>query len=98
MNQIKLPWEIKNTYDGYVQSENGSDNIIDHVVLAEFDIDTGSTVRYQYPEEVPYCSSDWLAENMLPEGVHNRDEDWTYMFLNRKCRRIDQIYVSLMLD
>ena len=39
----------------------------DYVVLAEFDINTGSTVRHQYPSKIIDYTEDWLAENMLPE-------------------------------
>ena len=61
--------------------------------LAEFDIDTGSTVRHQFPETVPGYKNDWFAELMLPEGAHNRDKDWTYIFLNRDQRQIDEVCV-----
>ena len=57
--------------------------LCEYIVLAEFDIDTGSTVRCQFPEKIPNYKEDWFAENMLPEGVHNRVSDYTYMFLNR---------------
>ena len=85
MNNNKLPWELKNTYD---MKSNTSTNVIEYIVLSEFDIDTGSTVRHQYPISNPYCTEDWLAEHMLPEGVHNREEDWTYMFLNRESQSV----------
>ena len=58
--------------------------LLSHVVLAEFDIDKGSTVRLQYPSDVPHVSPDWLAEHMIPEGAHAREMDVTYMFLNRQ--------------
>lgn len=58
--------------------------MVNYVVLAEFDIDTGSTVRHQYPQSIDGYTEDWLAEHMLPEGLHNRTEDWTYIFLNRE--------------
>ena len=64
--------------------------LCDYIVITEFDIDTGSTVRHQYPEKIGGVAEDWLAENMLPEGAHNRDEDSTYMFLNRDRRRLDE--------
>jgi hypothetical protein len=64
--------------------------LCDYIVLTEFDIDTGSTVRHQYPEKIEGVAEDWLAENMLPEGAHNRDEDSTYIFLNREERRLDE--------
>jgi len=70
-----------------------SDNkkqLVDYVVLAEFDIDTGSTVRHQYPNNIPDYKADWFAEFMLPEGAHNRDLDFNYIFLNRDSPHVDQ--------
>jgi hypothetical protein len=63
--------------------------LVDFVLLAEFDIDTGSTLRHQFPHPVPDCKADWFAEHMLPEGAHNREFDYTYIFLNRTCKHID---------
>eukprot|EP01112_Ceratiomyxa_fruticulosa_P006401 TRINITY_DN171_c0_g1_i4.p1 TRINITY_DN171_c0_g1~~TRINITY_DN171_c0_g1_i4.p1 ORF type:complete len:741 (+),score=159.44 TRINITY_DN171_c0_g1_i4:381-2603(+) len=56
---------------------------VEYILLAEFDIDVGSTVKYQYPHP---CGLDvsLLAEFMLPDGAHKRDDDWTLFFLNRK--------------
>jgi hypothetical protein len=31
---------------------------------------------------VPDHEGDWLAEKMLPEGVHNREDDFTVFFLH----------------
>lgn len=66
--------------------------IVDYVLLAEFDIDTGSTLRYQYPNEIPGYKADWFAEHMLPEGAHNRINDYSYIFLNRNKPQIDENY------
>lgn len=63
--------------------------LCDYIVVSEFDVDTGSTVRHQYPEKIDGVTEDWLAENMLPEGVHNRDIDSTFIFLNRNGPRLD---------
>ncbi|ETS60005.1 hypothetical protein PaG_05996 [Moesziomyces aphidis] len=49
-------------------------------MLAEFDIDRGSTLSYQYPAPSGY-DEHMLAELMLPDGVHTRTEDWTFFFL-----------------
>eukprot|EP01039_Chlorochromonas_danica_P004229 gene4229-4646_t len=57
--------------------------LIDYVLLAEFDIDTGSTLRHQFPSPIPGYKADWLAEHMLPEGAHNRMIDYTYIFIHR---------------
>lgn len=64
--------------------------LCDNIVVTEFDIDSGSTVRHQYPENIVGVSEDWLAENMLPEGAHNRVEDSTYIILNRDKPRLDE--------
>lgn len=64
--------------------------LVDYIVIAEFDIDTGSTVRHQYPSNIPGYKVDWFAEFMLPEGAHNRDLDYNYIFLNRDSPHIDQ--------
>eukprot|EP00164_Ancoracysta_twista_P004242 GFYU01005716.1.p1 GENE.GFYU01005716.1~~GFYU01005716.1.p1 ORF type:complete len:710 (-),score=142.81 GFYU01005716.1:76-2205(-) len=58
------------------------DKNVDYVILSEFDIDKGSVCRFQYPEPTG-VSEGLLAELMLPEGAHNREEDWTIFFLNR---------------
>jgi hypothetical protein len=49
-------------------------------LVAEFDIDKGSTLSYQYPAPIGH-DSHMLAELMLPDGVHARNEDWTIFFL-----------------
>lgn len=54
------------------------------VLFAEFDIDKGSTLRESFPNEIPHYSPEFFADVMLPEGVHNRQEDFTIFFLNRK--------------
>ncbi|EPQ26928.1 uncharacterized protein PFL1_05563 [Pseudozyma flocculosa PF-1] len=50
------------------------------VLLAEFDIDKGSTLSHQYPAPTGY-NEHMLAELMLPDGAHARVEDWTVFFL-----------------
>ena len=80
------PWQVSST------RSVKPGRIVDYLLLAEFDIETGSTLRYQYPCGIPNCKPDWLAENMLPEGSHNREHDWTYIFLNRNQRQYDEVY------
>jgi hypothetical protein len=74
-------------------SRTGS--IVDCIILAEFDIDTGSTVRHQYPHPIPGHEACPFAEYMLPEGAHNREEDWTYMILNRDGPQADEEHWQL---
>ncbi|GAA5945753.1 hypothetical protein JCM3775_005839 [Rhodotorula graminis] len=55
---------------------------VEYVLLAEFDIDQGSLLRHQYP--APTGTDDHLlAEHMLPDGAHDRPEDWTVFYLNQ---------------
>ncbi len=53
---------------------------MDHILLAEFDVDTGSTVRHKYPSQVPGYTDDFLANFMLPEGAHNREYIYIYIY------------------
>ena len=57
--------------------------LVDYVVVSEFDIDKGSTVRHQYPCAIPDVETDWLSEHMIAEGIHARANDVTYAILNR---------------
>ncbi|KAJ3217026.1 hypothetical protein HK099_005619 [Clydaea vesicula] len=56
--------------------------LVSHIFIAEFDIDKGSNLTYQYPTQTNYDPAQ-LADLMLPDGAHQRQEDWTYFFLNR---------------
>ncbi|KAJ9054106.1 hypothetical protein DSO57_1018082 [Entomophthora muscae] len=55
---------------------------VQYILLAEFDIGKGASLTHQFP-----CKTDMdehvLAEMMLPDGVHQREEDWTIFFLNQ---------------
>ncbi|CCI44504.1 unnamed protein product [Albugo candida] len=63
------------------QSKN---QLAEVVLYAEFDIDKGSTLRESYPYAFDHYSSEFFADVMLPEGIHNREDDFTVFFLNRK--------------
>jgi len=57
-------------------------NHISHILVAEFDIDKGSQLAHQYPEKTE-IEEHKLAELMLPDGAHLREEDWTFFILNQ---------------
>lgn len=92
MNGKDLPWElpVASNYPEKIKYKNSK--VVDYILLAEFDINTGSTLRHQYPNTILGYADDWFAENMLPEGVHNREFDWNYMFLNRNGCNIGDFY------
>ncbi|OUM56981.1 hypothetical protein PIROE2DRAFT_49092 [Piromyces sp. E2] len=57
-------------------------NHINHILVAEFDIDKGSQLTHQFPEKTG-IEEHKLAELMLPDGAHLREEDWTSFILNQ---------------
>ncbi|ANB14896.1 Afi1p [Sugiyamaella lignohabitans] len=56
---------------------------VEYVLTAEFDIDAGPTVSHQYPEVIQ-SDRHLMAELMLPDQIHARNEDWTVFFLYRR--------------
>ncbi|KAI9292829.1 spindle pole body interacting protein [Neoconidiobolus thromboides FSU 785] len=54
---------------------------VQFILLAEFDIGKGASLAHQYPYKTG-MDEHVLAEMMLPDGVHQRAEDWTIFFLN----------------
>ncbi|EIM21636.1 spindle pole body interacting protein [Wallemia mellicola CBS 633.66] len=58
------------------------ENNVAYCLLAEFDIDQGSTLSQQYPFPTG-TDEHLLADLMIPEGAHDQNEDWTIFFLNQ---------------
>ena len=71
-----------------------------YLIVSHFDIDRGSIVKDQYPTKMGVSES-YLAELMLPEGVHLREMDWTVFFLKRSVwhvfERVDIFYLLVCL-
>ncbi|CAG8826485.1 10445_t:CDS:10, partial [Gigaspora margarita] len=70
---------------------------VTHILLAEFDIDKGSSLAHQYPEPTG-TDEHLLAELMLPDGAHLRTEDWTVFFLNQSIPDPNKISADLISD
>ncbi|KAN0131977.1 Docking domain of Afi1 for Arf3 in vesicle trafficking domain containing protein [Lactarius tabidus] len=65
------------------------------VLLAEFDIDRGAQLTYQFPQ--PLGTDEGLLANlMLPDGAEKHLEDWTIFFLNQTS--FNQIAPVLALE
>ena len=59
--------------------------LIDYILLAEFDVDAGSTLRHSYPcaiRGLPPSLEGRLSELMLPDGAHLRATDETSFLLH----------------
>ncbi|KAI0078370.1 spindle pole body interacting protein [Panus rudis PR-1116 ss-1] len=60
----------------------GSAQHCSFVLLADFDIDRGAQLTYQFPQ--PLGTDEGLLANlMLPDGAERQPEDWTIFFLNQ---------------
>ena len=57
--------------------------LVSYEIVAHFDIDKGSVVKFQYPAKMSVPET-ILAELMLPEGAHLRESDWTFFMLNNQ--------------
>lgn len=51
------------------------------LLTATFDIDKGPQIKHQYPQAIN-GDEQLLANLMLPDQAHAREEDWTIFFLH----------------
>lgn len=56
---------------------------VEYVLTADFDVDIGPTVKFQYPAPIQ-GDERLMAELMLPDQIHARTEDWTVFFLYKQ--------------
>ncbi|OCL09678.1 spindle pole body interacting protein [Glonium stellatum] len=61
---------------------NSSENHVEYILVASFDIDRGSVMEHQYPAPIS-GDEHMLAELMLPDQAHVRSQDWTIFFLHK---------------
>ena len=55
---------------------------MEYILVASFDIDQGSVMEHQYPVAIT-GDEHMLAELMLPDQAHVRNQDWTIFFLHK---------------
>jgi hypothetical protein len=55
---------------------------VEYILVASFDIDRGPIMEHQYPGPISPDES-MLAELMLPDQTHVRQQDWTMFFLHK---------------
>lgn len=58
------------------------ENHVEYILVASFDIDRGSIMEHQYPAAISGDET-MLAELMLPDQAHMRNQDWTIFFLHK---------------
>lgn len=79
---MESPIDPRNHMD-FNTTEQTDINHVEYILTADFDIDAGPTMTYQYPEQVP-GDNNLMAELMLPDQSHLRQQDWTIFFLYKK--------------
>lgn len=57
--------------------------------MASFDIDKGPIMEHQYPVAIT-GDEHMLAELMLPDQAHVRNQDWTIFFLHKDTTQEDE--------
>ncbi|KAK3313825.1 docking domain of Afi1 for Arf3 in vesicle trafficking-domain-containing protein [Apodospora peruviana] len=59
-----------------------TENHVEYILVASFDIDRGPVMEHQYPIAIT-GDEHMLAELMLPDQAHVRNQDWTIFFLHK---------------
>ncbi|KAI1828313.1 spindle pole body interacting protein [Xylaria intraflava] len=59
-----------------------AENHVGYILVASFDIDRGPVMEHQYPVAIT-GDEHMLAELMLPDQAHSRNQDWTIFFLHK---------------
>ncbi|KAI9839146.1 MAG: hypothetical protein M1819_003139 [Sarea resinae] len=68
---------------------NPSDPHVEYILVASFHIDRGPIMEHQYPGPIS-GDEHMLAELMLPDQAHVRNQDWTIFFLHKDTSAEDE--------
>jgi hypothetical protein len=73
----KKPQRLKSQYP-----RNANEKHVEYILVASFHIDRGPILENQYPGAIK-GDQHMLAELMLPDQAHVRNQDWTIFFLHK---------------
>lgn len=60
---------------------------VEYLISSEFHVDKGPSLNHQYPSELPGLHNlPFLAELMIPDQIHKREEDYTLFLLHRNTK------------
>jgi hypothetical protein len=65
------------------------DNHVEYILVASFDIDRGPVMEHQFPVAIT-GDEHMLAELMLPDQAHARNQDWTIFFLHKDSNQDEE--------
>ncbi|RKF63403.1 Protein mesA [Golovinomyces cichoracearum] len=66
-----------------------TENHVEYILVASFDIDRGPIMEHQFPVAITGDET-MLAELMLPDQAHVRNQDWTIFFLHKDNSQAEQ--------
>ncbi|KAF2141634.1 uncharacterized protein K452DRAFT_250340 [Aplosporella prunicola CBS 121167] len=76
-SQARMDRQLRSQYPS-----NSTENHVEYILVASFDIDRGSVMEHQYPGPIS-GDEHMLADLMLPDQAHVRSQDWTIFFLHK---------------
>ncbi|KAJ3551989.1 hypothetical protein NPX13_g11225 [Xylaria arbuscula] len=65
------------------------ENHVEYILVASFDIDRGPVMEHQFPVAIT-GDEHMLAELMLPDQAHARNQDWTIFFLHKDSNQEEE--------
>ncbi|KAL8792949.1 MAG: hypothetical protein Q9195_004446 [Heterodermia aff. obscurata] len=71
------PGKLKSQYPA-----DSPERHVEYILVAAFHVDRGPIMEHQYPGAIS-GDENMLAELMLPDQAHMRNEDWTIFFLHK---------------
>ncbi|KAL2133692.1 hypothetical protein VTI74DRAFT_1920 [Chaetomium olivicolor] len=74
---MRRPRKLRSQYP-----RGSTENHVEYILVASFDIDRGPVMEHQYPVAIT-GDEHMLAELMLPDQAHVRNQDWTIFFLHK---------------
>ncbi|KAI0874326.1 spindle pole body interacting protein [Hypoxylon argillaceum] len=66
-----------------------AENHVEYILVASFDIDRGPVMEHQFPVAIT-GDEHMLAELMLPDQAHARNQDWTIFFLHKDSNQEEE--------
>ena len=72
-----IPGKVKSQYPA-----DSPERHVEYILVAAFHVDRGPIMEHQYPGAIS-GDENMLAELMLPDQAHMRNEDWTIFFLHK---------------
>ncbi|KAI9788607.1 MAG: hypothetical protein M1833_002902 [Piccolia ochrophora] len=77
VNGVQKQAKLKSQYP-----REGAENHVEYILVASFHVDRGPIMEHQYPGAIS-GDENMLAELMLPDQAHVRNQDWTIFFLHK---------------